>query len=132
LIKLRPFLLGLREGREQPFDLITGVTYPDRNASESYDRGINVGQALACAVPVILSLGARSVDQQPATRVVRRETCYFCNRRWGECSCKWHKGGGFMWQGTLIDEPNVSECGRFYVDPEAYYGKAYLDWAGSM
>ena len=31
----------------------------------------------------------------------------------------------FLFDGTQITNPNLSECGRFEVDPREYYGKAY-------
>ena len=31
-------------------------------------------------------------------------------------------GVGFEWNGFWITDPTMSECGRFEVDPEEYYG----------
>lgn len=64
-----------------------------------------------------------------------RETCYFCSATWGSCSCSFPEGAdapGFDFEGTWITAPNVSECGRFFVDPVAYYGAAYAAFAGRM
>jgi hypothetical protein len=58
----------------------------------------------------------------------RRDTCVFCGARWGKCSCKFDPHGGFLWRGSMITEPCVSECGRFFVDPEAYYGATFVVW----
>ena len=54
--------------------------------------------------------------------------CYFCGNKWGKCICEWDKESGFEWEGFFITEPNVSECGRTFVDPVKYYGQAYLDF----
>ena len=41
---------GVIDGLRQPYDLTTGLTWPDDgDANEAYDRGVNVGQALARA-----------------------------------------------------------------------------------
>lgn len=59
-----------------------------------------------------------------------RKTCYFCNAKWGRCTCKFdeHPDAGFLFHGTAITDPCVSECGRFYVDPIEHYGAAYVAW----
>ncbi len=31
----------------------------------------------------------------------------------------------FLFEGTQITNPNLTECGRFEVNPKEYYGKAY-------
>ncbi len=36
---------------------------------------------------------------------------------------------GFLADGYFITSPNVTECGRFFVDPIVYYGQPYIDWA---
>jgi hypothetical protein len=34
----------------------------------------------------------------------------------------------FIYEGTIISNPNIDETGRFVVDPVNYYGQAYLDY----
>lgn len=41
------FHLGVRDGREQPYDLTSGMTYPSPTLNEAYDSGVNYGQAAA-------------------------------------------------------------------------------------
>lgn len=55
------------------------------------------------------------------------QTCYFCNALWGACSCEW-SGDGFVWDGVWIVDPSVDDTGRFFVNPYAHYGAAYVDW----
>jgi len=55
-------------------------------------------------------------------------TCYFCSQPWGECRCSWNEDDGFDTGQFWITHPNVSECTRFFVDPNLHYGKAYQDW----
>jgi hypothetical protein len=46
---IRAYLLGLREGFAQPWDLSIGMTYdgdPSSLRSRAYDRGATFGQAL--------------------------------------------------------------------------------------
>ena len=65
-----------------------------------------------------------------------RDTCAWCEAAWGSCTCQFpdpkecdvREVPGFDYQGMWIVQPNVSVCGRFYVDPVRYYGKAYTDW----
>ena len=59
---LRAFYLGTRDGIAQPHYLTSGVTWTDGKMNEVYDRGVNVGQALARFLPVLLSLGAREPE----------------------------------------------------------------------
>lgn len=59
-----------------------------------------------------------------------RTQCHFCRQLWGKCTCKWN-GSSFEHGGDIITEPNLSECGRFFVNPEVYYGDAYKRWAAS-
>lgn len=61
-----------------------------------------------------------------------RETCYFCDNRWGKCTCAFPdcavydpNAPGFEWGCFFITAPNVSECTRFFVDPVVYYGEAF-------
>lgn len=61
-----------------------------------------------------------------------RETCYFCHNSWGKCTCaspgpENREAPGFLWNEMWINEPNVSECTRYFVDPVVYYGEAYLN-----
>ena len=45
--RIRPFLLGLRDGWRQPYELSMGITWDDdQDANEAYDRGANWGQRL--------------------------------------------------------------------------------------
>lgn len=44
------FKQGIKDGLEQPWDLTSGVTYPDSSdANTAYDAGANVGQGLGQA-----------------------------------------------------------------------------------
>lgn len=44
-LRIRPFLLGVRDGWQQPFELSSGMTWDDdQGANEFYDCGVNVGQ----------------------------------------------------------------------------------------
>lgn len=62
-----------------------------------------------------------------------RTTCYKCEASWGSCHCPdVVEELGFEWNGMLIVNPVVSECGRFFVEPELYYGEAYIEWLLSM
>lgn len=56
--------------------------------------------------------------------------CYFCRQPWGHCRCAWDESDGFETETEdfYITEPNVSECGRFFVDPYAHYGAAFASW----
>jgi hypothetical protein len=58
-----------------------------------------------------------------------RETCYKCQNHWGKCSCP-EAGEEALFEhgGVAIVDPSVSHCGRFFVDPEVYYGEAYKEW----
>ncbi len=41
------FLLGLKDGFVEPYDLSCGITWQhDHGKNESYDQGVNVGQAM--------------------------------------------------------------------------------------
>lgn len=67
------------------------------------------------------------------------DRCYFCHGEWGKCACNFPSVTsddgtvvddaatvpGFEWGGCYITAPNVSVCGRFYVEPNIYYGAAY-------
>lgn len=55
------------------------------------------------------------------------EHCFFCHNKWGKCTCL-PLSEGFTHNGTTITEPNVTECGRFYIDPFEYYGDSYKNW----
>lgn len=65
-------------------------------------------------------------------RTVVLATCYFCHKGWGKCGCRWDDTPKFTSRGIVITEPNVSECGRFFVDPEACYGRSYVAWRDSL
>jgi hypothetical protein len=54
--------------------------------------------------------------------------CYFCHREHGHCQCVWSDVDGFDFEDFTITAPNVSECGRFFVDPVVYYGEAFTRW----
>jgi len=62
LSKLRAFYFGTRDGIAQPHYLTSGMSWTDGKMNEVYDRGVNVGQALARFLPVLLSLGAREPE----------------------------------------------------------------------
>ena len=51
------------------------------------------------------------------------ERCFFCSAEWGRCRCRF--GISFKHEGVDITEPNVSPCGRFFVDPQEFYGEAF-------
>ena len=58
-----------------------------------------------------------------------RETCYLCDQVYGRCVCPdMPARSGFIFEGMLITDPSVDETGRFYVEPEVYYGQAFKDW----
>jgi hypothetical protein len=59
-----------------------------------------------------------------------RNTCFIANHAWGECTCKNEvvEGQGFVFEGTDIVDPTISTCGRFFVEPEIYYGETYINW----
>ena len=38
--------LGLLDGWREPHSLESGITYPDPDLSDRYDRGVNLGQSL--------------------------------------------------------------------------------------
>ena len=59
---LRAFYLGTRDGIAQPHYLTSGMTWTDGKMNEVYDRGVNVGQAFARFLPVLLTLGAREPE----------------------------------------------------------------------
>ena len=59
---LRAFYLGTRDGIAQPHYLTSGMSWTDGKMNEVYDRGVNVGQALARFLPVLLTLGAREPE----------------------------------------------------------------------
>lgn len=58
-----------------------------------------------------------------------RDTCAFCRRAWGECAC-FQDGANIAFEhnGDLIERPNVSSCGRFFVEPVIVYDQAWLDF----
>ena len=67
--KLAALRLGVRDGLAAPYDLGMGVTYvDDAELSEVYDRGANIGQAVA---RVGLALAALSTRVRDAARVLR-------------------------------------------------------------
>lgn len=41
------FLLGLNDGLQSPAELSSGITYTRKDLSETYDEGVNIGQAMA-------------------------------------------------------------------------------------
>jgi len=62
------------------------------------------------------------------------ESCYFCHAAWGSCTCRFpdpadEDAPGFKFDEFWINDPSTSVCGRFCVDPNAYYGKAYVECA---
>lgn len=54
---MKPLLLGMVDGWEQPWDLSTGRTWPDAEHNECYDRGVNIGQAVRRCIEVLVSRG---------------------------------------------------------------------------
>src|SRR5512138_2730871 len=57
--------------------------------------------------------------------------CYFCHGHRGLCKCAWapsDSSDGFDSGGTWITNPGISSCGRFFVDPNVTYGRAYRRW----
>lgn len=86
-------------------------------------------------------------DVGEAIEVYRRavvkvtDRCYFCGGAWGACTCAFPSvlddegrlvdvpdEEGFDWCGMFVTEPNVSDCGRWFVNPVTYYGAAYVEW----
>lgn len=67
-----------------------------------------------------------------------RETCAFCRNRYGACVCGFPEpdgadlealvqaGEAFDTGDMIITAPNVSECGRYFVEPVLAYGDAWL------
>jgi hypothetical protein len=69
----------------------------------------------------------------------RLRVCWFCDGRWGTCVCGWPEADthpndvpetlpGFDTGEMYITHPNVSECGRFFVNPIECYGAAFVEW----
>lgn len=50
LNRIRAWRTGLIDGLEQPHDLTMGMSYNDDRRNESYDAGVNVGQAIGRAL----------------------------------------------------------------------------------
>jgi hypothetical protein len=42
--KLKAFRLGIVDGWQEPWELSSGITWPDWKLNECYDMGVNVGQ----------------------------------------------------------------------------------------
>lgn len=63
------------------------------------------------------------------------ERCYYCHAEYGGCTCGWpddpESSDGFVCRDHWITKPNVSVCGRFYVDPTIYYAPDYATWHAS-
>lgn len=70
------------------------------------------------------------------------ERCYFCDHTHGSCTCAFpsvddigdldvavRDGVAFDTGSEIVSQPNVSFCGRFYVNPVAYWGHPYEVWA---
>lgn len=55
--------------------------------------------------------------------------CCFCSRTWGRCTCDFRKLAPFDFGGLSVTDPNLSECKRYFVDPDVYYGKAWKESA---
>lgn len=54
-MRLKPYILGIQDGIEQPYDLSSGMTWErDQGANEAYDRGANMGQLIGRAKEYIL------------------------------------------------------------------------------
>jgi hypothetical protein len=65
-------------------------------------------------------------DLMPSTT---RETCFFCDAQWGKCHCPdLPDDAGFEHEDFIVNQPNVDESGRFFVDPVAHYGEAFTKW----
>lgn len=70
-----------------------------------------------------------------------RTTCAFCDSRFGRCSCFGpiddepdltglvRDGLAFDTGDMIITHPNLSECGRFFVEPALAYGLPFVKWA---
>lgn len=55
--------------------------------------------------------------------------CFFCHASWGSCHCKdVGEDEGFEFEGTNIVQPTLDCTGRFFVNPEVFYGEAYIKW----
>lgn len=55
-----------------------------------------------------------------------RKTCYFCGAVWGQCRCTGPVAAAFAFECYWVTDPSISVCGRFFVDPIACYGNAFV------
>lgn len=46
MTKIKAYWQGFKDGFESPECLSSGMTYPDDNLNEMYDRGVNFGQVV--------------------------------------------------------------------------------------
>lgn len=56
--------------------------------------------------------------------------CCYCSEEYDACECEPFEEG-FEFEGFTILEPNVDVSGDYLVDPEVYYGEAYVEWLKS-
>jgi len=62
----------------------------------------------------------------------REPVCYrYLESEHGVISVPVYEDEGFEFEGVFIIDPAMDETMRFSVDPEEYYGQAYLDWKQS-
>lgn len=58
--------------------------------------------------------------------------CFNCGNAWGKCTCEdVSEEDGFLHCSTIITNPFVSECARYFVNPFLYYGDNYRQWLAS-
>jgi hypothetical protein len=121
----------------------TRIMADDARRDRIYEAVLTLRDAfLALDSPVVVSVTEPYMG--PVTIAIGKEeaersTCSFCGGQWGVCTCAFDApdeegclpegARGFDSRDFFVTEPNISVCGRFYVDPVAYYGEAYVEAA---
>jgi hypothetical protein len=65
--------IGYQDGLENPDDLSIGMTWPDNDLNEAYDRGVNEGQAEG------FRRAHAQCIQEGGMSVVKPSGCAWCN-----------------------------------------------------
>lgn len=47
---IKAFLLGVKDGWNQPYELSSGMTYTEEARNDAYDMGVNLGQLLRAPI----------------------------------------------------------------------------------
>lgn len=71
------------------------------------------------------------VDTEEMRVAGYRDTCYFCDSVWGKCKCDKPEPDneiGFDWHEFWIVDPSLDVTRRYFVDPNVYYGEAYVNF----